>query len=61
MDKARNQPGDLLDNAVRANIKMIVQQLKTSAPILENLAKKGNLTIVGARYDLDDGLVTILP
>ncbi len=61
VDKARNQPGDLLDNAVRANVAMVVQQLKSSEPILGELVKKGTLTVVGARYDLDDGAVAILP
>jgi len=40
---------------------MVVQQLKSSAPILEEWIKKGELTVVGARYDLDDGVVTMLP
>jgi carbonic anhydrase len=61
VEKAKNQPGDPLENAVRANITMVVQQLKSSAPILEELVKKGDLTVVGARYDLDDGVVVILP
>lgn len=61
VEKAKTQQGDLLDNAVKANVSMVVQQLKTSAPILEESVKKGSLTIVGARYDLDDGAVAILP
>ena len=61
VDNAKNQPGDLLDNAVRANVTMVVQQLKSSAPILGELVRKGDLTVVGARYDLDDGVVAILP
>lgn len=61
LDKAKKQPGDLLDNAVRANVTMVVQQLKSSAPILEALVKKGDLTVAGACYDLDDGVVAILP
>ena len=61
VDKARNQPGDLLDNAVRANVTMVVQQVKSSPPILKELAKKGDVTVVGARYDLDDGAVPIPP
>ena len=61
VDKVKNQPGDLLDNAVRANVIMVVQQLKSSGPILEELVRKGDLTIEGARYDLDDGVVEILP
>jgi carbonic anhydrase len=61
VEKAKNQPGDPLDNAVRANVTMVVQQVKSSEPILEGRVKKGDLTVVGARYDLDDGVVAILP
>ena len=61
VNEVRNAPGDLLDNAVRANVNMIVERLRSSAPILEEEVKKGRLTIKGAYYDLDDGTVTILP
>ena len=61
VDKAHQEPGDLLDQAVRANVALVVQQLKSSGPILEELVEKGDLTIDGARYDLDDGVVSLLP
>jgi carbonic anhydrase len=61
VEKARTQPGDLLDNAVKANVAMVVQQLKSSGPILSELVQKGDLSIEGAIYDLDDGEVTVLP
>ncbi|HAE40198.1 MAG TPA: carbonic anhydrase, partial [Candidatus Riflebacteria bacterium] len=61
VDKARTQPGDLVDNVVRANVAMVVQQLKSSEPLLAELVKKGKLTVDGAVYDLDDGKVAILP
>ncbi|HBC87392.1 MAG TPA: carbonic anhydrase [Lentisphaeria bacterium] len=61
VDKAKNQPGDLLDNAIRANVSSMVRLLKSSQPILEKKAKEGGLSIVGAYYDLDDGTVTIIP
>jgi carbonic anhydrase len=60
-DKTKDQPGDPVENAVRANVALVVQQLKSSAPILEELVKRGDLTVVGACYDLDDGTVAILP
>jgi carbonic anhydrase len=59
--KAKDLPGDVLENAVRANVTMVVQQLKSSGPILDELVKKHSLMITGARYDLDDGKVAILP
>lgn len=61
VDKVKGQPGDPLDNAVRANVSNVVEQLKSSAPILKHEVEEGSLTVIGARYDLDDGAVTIVP
>jgi carbonic anhydrase len=61
LEKARKQQGDLLDNTVRANALMVAQQLRSSGPILAGSVKKGELTIEAARYDLDEGVVTLLP
>jgi carbonic anhydrase len=54
---ARNQPGDLLDNAVRENVRRVVSRLRTSEPVLMEPLRAGTLKIVGARYDLNDGSV----
>ncbi len=61
VDKARTQPGDLVDNAVRLNVENVVRQLRASAPVLEPLVSGGKLRIVGAVYSLDTGAVTVLP
>ncbi len=60
VEKAKNNKGDLLDNSVKANVQMVVKQLSSSEPILKEFMHEKKLNIVGARYDLDDGLVTIL-
>lgn len=49
-----------LDQAVSANIKYVVRQLKTSKPVLGQEFGDGHLTILGARYDLDDGSVGVI-
>lgn len=59
VEKVKDQPGDKVENAAKANIGLVVEQLKTSRPILAELVKNGKLKIVGARYDLDTGLVDI--
>jgi carbonic anhydrase len=51
--------GDLAENAMRANVSMIVQRLKKS-PVLSAAVESGRLRIVGARYDLDSGTVEVL-
>jgi carbonic anhydrase len=55
--KAQSQPGDLLDNAVRENVRRTVHRLRTSEALLLGPIKTGKLKVVGARYDLDDGQV----
>jgi carbonic anhydrase len=58
VEKARAEPGDLLDNAVRANVALAVERLRTS-PILAEAVEQATLKIVGARYDLDTGIVEV--
>ena len=53
----RGQTGDKLDNAIRANVRIGVERLKTLDPILAGLVKKGELKVVGAVYELRTGLV----
>jgi carbonic anhydrase len=59
VELVKNEPGDLLDNAVRANIKMVVEQLKTSMPVAELVCQE-RLTVVGGQYNLDCGTVEII-
>ena len=59
VEEAKAQPGDLLDNAVKANVLLTVEHLKGSS-ILSEALEKGELKIVGARYDLDTGVVEVI-
>jgi carbonic anhydrase len=53
--RAQAQPGDLLDNAIRENVRRTVNRLRTSEALLQEPLRSGKLKIVGARYDLDNG------
>lgn len=55
-----DQPGDQLDNAIRANIDMGAEQLRTAEPNLAAAVNEGRLEIVGAYYDLASGEVSFL-
>jgi carbonic anhydrase len=57
--RVRGRPGDVLDNAVRANIELVVEKLRTSRQVLAAQVSSGKLRIVGARYDLDSGRVDV--
>jgi carbonic anhydrase len=52
--------GDVVDNAVTANVRMVAAQLRTIAPILSAHVQKRTLKVVGARYSLDSGVVTLI-
>ncbi len=56
----KDRPGDMLDNAVRANVAHVVEQLRSTTPILASRAAEGKLRIVGAHYDLETGAVQLL-
>jgi carbonic anhydrase len=59
VDRAKAEPGNWLDNAVRANIRLVVTQLKSSMPVAE-LVQHDRLTVVGAQYNLNCGSVDII-
>jgi carbonic anhydrase len=54
------QGGDLLEQAVVANIRYQVGLIKARSPLLAERLGRGELQLVGARYDLDTGRVTIV-
>jgi len=58
VDKARSKKGDLLENSIKQNVDNVVEQISSSKPILEEFVHQKKIKVVGARYDLDDGVVT---
>jgi carbonic anhydrase len=58
--RAKGQPGDLLANAIRANVALGVEFLRTLPPILAPAAKQGRLKVAGGVYDLATGRVALL-
>jgi carbonic anhydrase len=52
----RTKAGDV-DSTVWANIDDVVEKLSKSDPILRKKVKSGQIKVIGARYDLDTGLV----
>ncbi|MGB8645775.1 MAG: carbonic anhydrase [Anaerolineae bacterium] len=58
--KVKFQPSAMVENAVRMHTMLTVQALRTAQPILAKFLKEGQLTVVGAYYDLSHGNVTLL-
>lgn len=55
---ARGRPGDLVEQATRANVSRVVSRLRTAAePILLDPQRAGRVKVVGAYYALDTGRV----
>ncbi|GAB3960334.1 carbonic anhydrase [Micromonospora vulcania] len=55
-----SQPGDPVENAVRANIAAQVRALAERSTIIAERVGQGTLQVVGARYDLDNGQVSLV-
>jgi len=59
VERVKDQPGDAVDNTVIANVQYQIEKLKRS-PLLAEQLRSGKFNIVGGRYDLDTGKVTLI-
>ncbi|MEB3277617.1 MAG: carbonic anhydrase [Lyngbya sp.] len=53
------QANQTLETAVKANVKLQIEKLKTS-PVLTKLVQEGNLKIVGGYYNLETGQIELV-
>ena len=60
LEQVKEKSGDLVNNAAKANARIITERLKSSKPILTELIRMGKLKIVAAYYDLETGAVEVL-
>ena len=60
VERSKDQPGDKVENAVKANVWLQAQRLKAS-PVINQAIEQGKVKIFGAYYDLDTALLEILP
>ena len=60
LQNAATQPGDKLDNAVRANVIHSVNKIKLAGSTLTKAIQSGEVKVVPGRYDLDTGKVEVL-
>jgi len=58
VEATMNEPGDAVDNAIRANAWLAVERLLTDDSPLAGLVDAGSLKIAAAYYDLASGQVT---
>jgi len=60
VEQVRDKPGDELTNAIRANVQLGVERLRTLEPIVAGPVRAGKLKIAGATYDLATGRVKMV-
>ncbi|MCK4303163.1 MAG: carbonic anhydrase [Candidatus Eisenbacteria sp.] len=60
VNAAKDQPGELVNNAAKANARMLAKLLQKSEPILSGLVASERLKVFAAYYDMDSGVVEIL-
>lgn len=60
VEQTKDLPGDPIENAVIANVQIQMQRILQQSSLIRQRQTMGLVTIVGARYDLDSGVVTIL-
>jgi carbonic anhydrase len=52
-----HDPDALVRNAVRANVRVSVSQLRHGSEVLEELIERDGLSVIGAEYSLETGVV----
>ena len=56
----QDQDGDILTNAIRRNVSLNAEKLKSSEPVLKSFADDKKIRVVGAIYELKSGRVKLL-
>ncbi|HNQ62582.1 MAG TPA: carbonic anhydrase [Syntrophorhabdaceae bacterium] len=59
VEKARAQTGDLIDNAIKINVALVVDEIKSSS-IIKKMLEQDSVRVAGAYYDIDSGKVDII-
>lgn len=60
VEQARGKSGDLIDNSIRENARLVAATISTSKPILSKMVEEGKIAVVPAYYDIDTGAVELL-
>jgi carbonic anhydrase len=60
VNEAKDQSGDSIEYAVRANARNIAARLRSTGPIIPPRVQAGEVKVVAAYYGLDTGRVELL-
>lgn len=57
VERVDTEPGDPVENAIRANVALVVESLRAAEPVLNRLVDEEQVRIIGAYYHLESGIV----
>jgi carbonic anhydrase len=60
VEKARAKSGDLIDNSIKENARLVAATISSSKPILSKMVEDGKIAVVPAYYNIDTGMVELL-
>lgn len=60
VEAAKQQEGNLLNNSIKQNVKLNVEKLRNSPPIVSEYVAQRGVKVVGGLYDLETGKVGLL-
>ena len=60
LDNVKDKTGDLVDNAIKENARLVAAAIASSNPILEKMVENGKIAVIPAYYSIDTGLVEVL-
>lgn len=60
VEMIKDQSGDRLETAIRANASRMAHQLEIQSPVISSAIEKGQTRLVSAYYDLSSGIVDVL-
>lgn len=60
IDSVKGSSENVLEKAIKANVKYVKEKLKKSKPVLGELLEQGKINIAGGYYDLQTGKVEFL-
>jgi carbonic anhydrase len=55
-----DRPGNTLDNAIKQNVALTVERMKSATPIISKAVDEKKVRVVGATYNLGNGRVELL-
>lgn len=58
--EARHEDGDLTHNAVVANVRLTVKRIQSVDPVMTDAIREKHVHVVGAVYDLSNGIVNVV-